>query len=68
MIITIQRSSQDIDVNREFAHYKFAIPEHQPIKLSNGLWLHIYKVTKYNESSCFSDLDVAQDSFEREML
>lgn len=66
-IISIQRNSQHLDVDREFAHYKFAIPEHEPIKLSNDLWLHSYRVTKYNESPCFADPDTEQDSFENEM-
>lgn len=66
-IVSIQRSSADIDVNSEFRNYKYAIPEHEPIKLSNGMWLHTYKVTAYNDHAPAGDEDVEQESFEREM-
>lgn len=47
-IKTYQTEEQHLDVNRWFADYKSAIPEHPPIQLSNGLWLHTYRLTPYN--------------------
>lgn len=67
-IISIQTDSQDIDVETQFRNYKFASPEHEPIKLSNGKWLHSYKVTKYNDHDPHGDQDVEQESFEREIF
>ena len=49
-----------------FRMYKYAIPEHAPIKLSNGKWLHSYKVTNYDEDMR-GDLDEEQECFEREV-
>ncbi len=40
---------EKIDVNQVFRFYKYAIPEHSPIKLSNGSWLHTYRLTRYDE-------------------
>jgi hypothetical protein len=67
-IITIQRSSPDIDTEKEFRMYKYAIPECEPIKLSNGMYLHVYKVTQYNDQNPAGDEDEEQDAFEREQL
>jgi hypothetical protein len=67
-IISVQTNQRDIDVNKDFAHYKFAIPEHEPIRLSNGTWLHTYRVTKYNDLSPIGDDDVEQRFFDEEMF
>ena len=70
MIKTIQTNSPEIDVNVYFRDYKYAIQEHAPIKLSNGNWLHSYRVTKYQNDgmSLHEDMDEEQDAFEREMF
>jgi len=47
-IVSIQRKERNLDVNEEFRFYKYAIPEHAPIKLSNGMWLHTYRLTPYD--------------------
>ena len=65
-IISIQRPTQNIDMEKEFRGYKYAIPEHPSIKLSNGNWLHTYRVTKYGQGP-HGDPDEEQDAFEREM-
>lgn len=65
-IVSIQTKSESIDVNQEFRHYKYAIPEHTPIRLSNGMWLHTYRVTKYNDYDPY-DIDVEQDAFYNEI-
>jgi hypothetical protein len=64
-IITFQWNSKDFDVNT--MPYKYAISEHPPIKLSDGTWLHSYKVTKYNDSEPAGDPDVEQEVFDNEM-
>ena len=66
-VISIQLKEQFIDVNKVFAQYKYAIAEHQPIRLSNGMYLHSYKVTRYNDHSPIGDIDVENESFENEM-
>ena len=48
IIKSIQTNSEILDVNKVFKHYKYAIPEHEPIKLSNNLWLHTYRLTKHD--------------------
>lgn len=65
-IISIERSTQDIDVANEFRMYKYAVSEHEPIKLSNGNWLHVYRVTNYL-SGAHGDPDEEQSAFEKEM-
>lgn len=66
-IISITRDTETINVSSEFRHYKYAIQEHAPIKLSNGKWLHTYRVTKYKSFDPYGDGDEEQDAFEREM-
>ena len=67
-IISFQHKEQDIDVNDVLRQYKYAIPEHQPIWLSNGSWLHTYKVTDYSRDSyVYGDQDEEQECFEREV-
>lgn len=63
-VISIQ-TGEEFDVNT--LPYKFAIPEHEPIKLSNGKYLRSYRVTKYNDHEPAGDADVEHDAFEREM-
>ena len=64
MIVTIQNKSRIIDKNKEFRHYKHAILEHEPILLSNGMWLHIYKVTEYDnlKNGFLDDIDEEEES------
>lgn len=66
-IITITRPSSEIDVNREFVNYKYAIPEHSPIRLSDGSYLHTYRVTRYNDFDPQGDQDVEDGFAEREI-
>lgn len=66
-IVNLQLKEQYIDVNKVFAQYKYAIPEHAPIRLSNNMWLHSYKVTKYNDYSPIGDEDIEQDTFDNEL-
>jgi len=47
-IISIQQPNPVIDIENTFSIYKNAEPEHEPIKLSNGMYLHTYKVTEFN--------------------
>lgn len=63
MIKTIITKTENIDVNKEFWFYKYAIPEHEPIKLSDGTWLHTYRLTRYD----FEDSDVEQDAVNEEL-
>ena len=68
-IITLIRKTKKIDVNEEFKFYKYAIPEHEPIKLSTGEYLHIYRVAEYDKQDCQGiDFDVEEEAFYREML
>ena len=53
-------------INSMFRGYKYAIPEHPPIKLSNGQWLHTYRLTKYNDNNVTGDEDVEQDAYDYE--
>ena len=66
-IISIRRNSQSIDVDKDFANYKYAISEHEPIQLSNGEWLHTYCCTRYNDHDPHGDIDVEQDAFNNEL-
>lgn len=66
-VVNIQLKEQYIDVNKVFAQYKYAIAEHEPIRLSNGMYLHSYKVTKYNDHSPAGDIDAEQDAFDNEL-
>jgi hypothetical protein len=56
-IISLQLPTDEIDVNREFRYYKYAIPEHEPIELSNGMWLHTYRVTSYDDFDPHGDFN-----------
>ena len=49
----------DLDVNEFFKYEKYAIPEHEPIKLSNDNYLHTYRITSYESltSDPFGDFD-----------
>ena len=64
-IITFQWRSEDYDVNK--MPYKYAIAEHQPIKLSNGTYLHSYRVTNYQDREPAGDMDIEQDCYDKEM-
>jgi len=64
-IIDFRTKSEEIDIN--MLPYKYAIPERHPIKLSDGSWLHIYRVTNYNDQNPQGDEDVEQEAFENEM-
>jgi hypothetical protein len=66
-IKTIETKKYELDVDRVFAHYKYAVPEHDPIKLSNGNYLHVYRVTRYDDFDPQGDSDVEQDFCDREM-
>lgn len=67
-IITIQRSTPDIDIKSEFSNYKYAVHEMQPVKLSNGLYLHVIRVTKYStDDYMYGDPDVEQETFNNEL-
>jgi hypothetical protein len=68
MIKTIQTKTATIDVNSLFRNYKYAIQEHAPIRLSNGMWLHTYRLTKYNDSDPHGDQDVERDAFYNEQF
>lgn len=62
MIVTIQADSPTIDRERVFRHYKYAIAECAPLKLSTGKYLHVYKVTPYTmEENIYGDSDAEQD-------
>jgi len=65
-IITYMSKEKDIDVNDIFRNYKYAIPEMNPKKLSNGTWLHVYKVTNYSKDA-HGDFDEESDAYDREM-
>mgnify|MGYP001569855465 CR=1 FL=1 len=65
-IISVERPTQDLDVEKEFRMYKYAIPEHEPIKLSNNNYLHVYRVTKYS-GGLHGDPDEEQAAYEREL-
>jgi len=67
-IITIQTKTWFIDKSKEFKNYKYAIPEHKPILLSTGLWLHIYKVTKYDDYNIAGDIDIEEEQFNNNQL
>lgn len=52
-----------IDVNGIFKQYKYARQEHYPIRLSNGMWLHTYRITEYDYEDTHGDSDYENDSF-----
>lgn len=60
-IISIQRLTAEIDINKEFSNYRFALPEHPPIKLSNGKYLHTYRVTEYLDFEPAGDPDTEEE-------
>jgi hypothetical protein len=64
-IINFQHKDEFFDVNK--LPYKYAIQEHLPLKLSNKMWLHSYRVTNYNDQSQTGDIDVEEDCFNNEM-
>jgi hypothetical protein len=64
-IISFQSITPEIDVNK--LPYKYAIPEHEPIKLSNGNYLLSFRVTKYFDNSPCGDEDVEQNCFDNEL-
>ncbi len=63
-IITFQAPSEYIDVNA--LPYKYAIEEHMPIKLSNGMYLHSYKVTEYGKDYAGGDFDEECEAYYNE--
>lgn len=66
-IISFQVKNDD-QATKLLSQYKYAIPEHTPIELSNGLWLHTYKVTRYDDfGHPAGDQDSEQDAVDREM-
>ena len=60
-IISIQMPNECIDVNGIFKQYKYARQEHCPIKLSNGMWLHTYRITEYEYEDPHGDNDIEND-------
>lgn len=66
-IQTVILPSDQIDVNNVFRNYKYAVPEMNPVKLSNGMWLHCYALTNFNDCDPAGDIDVEQDCFDNEM-
>lgn len=52
-----------IDVNRTFKHFKYAKQEHYPLMLSNGMWLHTYRVTEHDYEDPHDDSDYENDSY-----
>lgn len=69
-IISIEHKDNTLNVNEVFKSCKYAIPECEPIKLSNGNWMHIYKVTPYGRETDenYNDIDeIEEDTFNREL-
>ena len=64
-IITLQLELRQPDISG--MPYKYVVPEHEPIKLSNGLWLHTFRVTSYDDQDPSGDPDVEQEAFDNEM-
>jgi hypothetical protein len=62
-IISVQQPTDAIDVNNVFRVYKYARQEHLPIKLSNGMWLHTYRVTEHDYDNPHGDEDYENDCF-----
>jgi hypothetical protein len=65
-IITFQWKTETVDLEKDLWTYKYALQEHPPIKLSNGMWLHSYRVTPFSNDPG-GDPDEEQESFEREL-
>jgi hypothetical protein len=65
-IITVQTSSKDVDVSAW--SYKYVIREHAPIKLSNGMYLHTFRATEYNNNYAGGDSDEEYDAFYNEQF
>jgi hypothetical protein len=61
-IISFRSKEQCINAN--VLPYKYAIPERPSIKLSDNSYLHIYRVTDFNDHSPFGDEDIEQYCFE----
>ena len=66
-IITFQSSEEVPNLEKYFRHFKFAIPEHPPIKLSNNRFLHSYRVTSY-DTGPYGDEDEEQEVFDQELV
>jgi hypothetical protein len=64
-IITFQWKTEEFDVNK--MPYKYAIPEHQPIHLSNGMWLHTYKVSMFDDTNPSGDIEIENEIFNQEI-
>jgi len=64
-IISIQSITSEIDVNK--FPYKYAISEHEPIKLSNGNYLLSFRVTNYNDSEPSGDQDIEENCYYNEI-
>ena len=47
--------SATLNPNIAFKLYKYAIAEMPPLKLSTGMWLHIYKCTPYAPYDLYAD-------------
>jgi hypothetical protein len=65
-IITIQTSAKVVDVSGWA--YKYVIRERAPIKLSNGMYLHVFKATEYNNDYAGGDFDEECDAFYNEQF
>lgn len=63
-IISFRSKEQSIDIN--ILPYKYAIPERPSIKLSDNSYLHIYRVTDFNDNTSSGDEDIEQGCYERE--
>lgn len=66
-IIHIQTKTADFP-SRELRNVKRAIAEHEPIKLSNGTWLHSYKITQFEANDAYGDADEEQEAVNRELF
>lgn len=64
---TLYTNSQEVDVSKQFGNFKYAVPEHEPIQLTNGMWLHTYRLTRYDDTSAGGDSDVEYDSWKENL-
>lgn len=67
-IISIQLPTACIEVNNVFRIYKYARQEHEPIQLSNGMWLHTYRITEYEHDNPHGDDDIENDTYTETQL
>ena len=66
--VLFTRSGQDINLAKEFKHYKAAIRICPPKRLEDGGYLHTYRVTEYDDQDAQGvDLDEEQEAFNREL-